>query len=575
MDKILVVGNERTRKWSESIGNSHFIQMPIYTLGEEGERKLCEFVINNIASDIKDIVIDVDEISNPELCLAFAMAIRLSLFETKTAALSPILFVSRTTQDNFLEYKYTPIILTSSFTFEKPENVNDALEIMKPLSVEEYRTKFLDIIKILPNAKEGTHSLANQWGADVLCRIFNGSETKNDLIKKARLSLYFRYVRALSLRTKDIVDIINGVETYGDKASLNVIEAAGKNILLIDDEADKGWDDVLRMMLPNSNFKTIQETVPDYNSLSADAKRSIESGKYDLIFLDLRMNGVEEEGTLDPDEFSGMKILKTIKMQNRGNQVIMFTASNKAWNMKALLDSEADGYYIKESPEYAFPHSYSLSNAQTLCDDIKYCLSVSTEQRSIWQSIKNIKLIMESNNLAKKYFSGMEVMHGLKYQTLISTEIDVVWGLIRSNHEKKYQLSMLSLFKILEFMNEFFYTTNSKGQLCLIDPNYKELLFWENGTWLKKGDKSSLYKTRKLGDCILKKDIESTTTKVHNIMKYIGLDDNDKSYSHIRALGNERNGYIHAKNSATKSNNISLHNIEVWINAINSVCLKL
>lgn len=372
MDKILVVGNERTRKWSERIGNSHFIQMPIYTLGEKGERELCEFVINNIASDIKDIVIDVDEISNPELCLAFAMAIRLSLFETKAAALSPILFVSRTTQDNFLEYKYTPIILTSSFTFEKPENVNDALEIMKPLSVEEYRTKFLDIIKILPNAEVGTHSLANQWGADVLCRIFNGSETKNDLIKKARLSLYFRYVRALSLRTKDIVDIINGVETYGDKASLNVIEAAGKNILLIDDEADKGWDDVLRMMLPNSNFKTIQETVPDYNSLSADAKRSIESGKYDLIFLDLRMNGVEEEGTLDPDEFSGMKILKTIKMQNRGNQVIMFTASNKAWNMKALLDAEADGYYIKESPEYAFPHSYSLSNAQTLCNDIKY-----------------------------------------------------------------------------------------------------------------------------------------------------------------------------------------------------------
>jgi DNA-binding NarL/FixJ family response regulator len=32
----------------------------------------------------------------------------------------------------------------------------------------------------------------------------------------------------------------------------------------------------------------------------------------------------------------------------------MFTASNKAWNMKALLDAGADGYYIKESPENIF-----------------------------------------------------------------------------------------------------------------------------------------------------------------------------------------------------------------------------
>ena len=575
MEKILVLGNEQTRKWAECISNSFFIQMPVFSLGEDGERKLCEFVVNNITNDSKAIVVDVDEISNAELCLAFAMAIRLSILDIKSAALSPILFVSRTTQDILTGYKYSPVILTGSIAFDLPDNANDALEVLEPLSPSDYKTKFLDIIKISPNATEGRHSLANQWGADVLSRIVIGNETNNELIKKARLSLYFRYVRVLSLATNEIESIIHNIEKPSAPANIKKIDATGKKILLIDDEADKGWDDVLRKMLPNAEFKTIQEQVPDYESLSDDAKKTIESGKYDLIFLDLRMNGVAEEGTLDPNEFSGMKILKAIKSQNRGNQVIMFTASNKAWNMKALLDAEADGYYIKESPEYAFPHSYSLSNAQTLCDDIKYCLSVSTEQRSIWQSIKNIKLIMESNNLANKYFSGMEVMHGLKYQTLISTEIDVVWGLIRSNHEKKYQLSMLSMFKILEFMNEFFYTTNSKGQLCLIDPNYKELLFWENGKWLKKGDKSSLYKTRKLGDCILKKDIESTTTKVHNIMKYIGFDDNDKSYSHIRALGNERNGYIHAKNSATKSNNISLHNIEVWINAINSVCLKL
>lgn len=575
MAKILVLGNEQTKKWSESISNSHFIQMPVFSLGEDGERKLCEFVINNIDSDSMAIIIDVDEISKPELCLAFAMAIRLSILDIKSAALSPILFISRATQDILIGYKYSPIILTGSIVFDLPENASDAVEVMEPLSSSEYKTKFLDVIKIIPNATEGRHSLANQWGADVLSRIVVGNETNNELIKKARLSLYFRYVRALSLGTNDIENIIQGVESPSTPTSLKKIDAAGKKILLIDDEADKGWGDVLCKMLPNSEFKTIQEQVPDYEHLSNDAKKEIESGKYDLIFLDLRMNGVAEEDTLRPDDFSGMKILKAIKEQNKGNQVIMFTASNKAWNMKALLDEGVDGYYIKESPEFAFPHSYSLSNAENLCNDINNCLSVSFEQRSIWKSIKEVKQVMESNNLANKYFSGMEVMHGLKYQTLISTELDVVWGLLRSNQEKKEQLSMLSLFKILEFMNEFFYTTNNKGQLCLIDSNYKELLFWENGTWLKKGEKSSLYKTRKIGNCILKNDIESTTSKIHNIMRYVGFDDNDKAYSHIRSLGNERNGYIHAKNSAVKSKNISLHNIEIWINAIKNLCIKI
>ena len=575
MAKILVLGNEQTKKWSESISNSHFIQMPVFSLGEDGERKLCEFVINNIDSDSMAIVIDVDEISKPELCLAFAMAIRLSILDIKSAALSPILFISRATQDILIGYKYSPIILTGSIVFDLPENASDALEVMEQLSPSEYKTKFLDVIKIIPNATEGRHSLANQWGADVLSRIVVGNEINNELIKKARLSLYFRYVRALSLGTNDIENIIQGVESPSTPTSLKKIDAAGKKILLIDDEADKGWDDVLHKMLPNSEFKTIQERVPDYDSLSDGAKKTIESGKYDLIFLDLRMNGVAEENTLSPNDFSGMKILKAIKEQNKGNQVIMLTASNKAWNMKALLDEGVDGYYIKESPEFAFPHSYSLSNAENLYNDIQNCLSVSFEQRSIWKSIKEVKQVMESNNLASKYFSGMEVMHGLKYQTLISTELDVVWGLLRSNQEKKEQLSMLSLFKILEFMNEFFYTTNNKGQLCLIDSNYKELLFWENGTWLKKGDKSSLYKTRKIGNCILKNDIESTTSKIHNIMRYVGFDDNDKTYSHIRSLGNERNGYIHAKNSAAKSKNISLQNIGIWINAIKTLCIKL
>lgn len=439
MAKILVLGNEQTKKWSESISNSHFIQMPVFSLGEDGERKLCEFVINNIDSDSMAIVVDVDEISKPELCLAFAMAIRLSILDIKSAALSPILFISRATQDILIGYKYSPIILTGSIVFDLPENASDALEVMEPLSPSEYKTKFLDVIKIIPNATEGRHSLANQWGADVLSRIVVGNETNNELIKKARLSLYFRYVRALSLGTNDIENIIQGVELPSTPTSLKKIDATGKKILLIDDEADKGWGDVLCKMLPNSEFKTIQEQVPDYEHLSNDAKKEIESGKYDLIFLDLRMNGVAEEDTLRPDDFSGMKILKAIKEQNKGNQVIMFTASNKAWNMKALLDAGADGYYIKESPEYTFPASYSDSNARELCTSITQCLD-NGYLRNVYLKVKKIKELIQDSQC----FSN-------RTDELLGS-IDIAYDLLaKSNAKQEYKAySYLQLFLVIE-----------------------------------------------------------------------------------------------------------------------------
>ena len=439
MEKILVLGNEQTKKWSESISDSLFLQMPIFSLGEDGERKLCEWVINNIPNDCKAVVVDIDEISNPELCIAFAMALRLSVLDIHSSALSPILFVSRATQDILTGYKYSPIILTGSIAFDQPDNVSDALEVMEPLSPGEYKTRFLDIIKIIPNATEGRHSLANQWGADVLSRIVVGDETNNELIKKARLSLYFRYVRALSLGTKDIEDIIQQVETPYAPTSFKNIEATGKKILLIDDEADKGWDDVLRKMLPNAEFKTIQEQVPDYDSLSEDAKKTIESGKYDLIFLDLRMNGVTEEDTLSPNDFSGMKILKAVKEQNKGNQVIMFTASNKAWNMKALLDAGADGYYIKESPEYSFPILYSESNAREFCASIEQCLK-NGYLRKVYHKIKRIKQLIQESNC-----------YGDRTDEILGS-IEIAYKLLsKSNQQKEYNAyAYLQLFLIIE-----------------------------------------------------------------------------------------------------------------------------
>lgn len=449
MAKIFVFGNEETAKWSEQISESMFIQLsetnidPKSSINEDGERKICEFIIKNISEDVKAFIIDVDRIANSELCLTFAMAIRLSIFELKHRALAPIYLMSKMKSDIFYYYKYSSIILTKYVFIDSPELVVETIDTVNPLTAEEYQNNFLNIIKIIPNAKEGRHSLANQWGADVLNRIMFGGETNNELIKKARLSLYFRYVQALSLKLNDIELLIQGQNQQSTKSNLHPIEAKGKKILLIDDEADKGWSDVLQKLLPNSELKTIQEQVPDYESLSNEAKRTIESGKYDLIFLDLRMNGINEEATLNTMDFSGMKILKEIKKLNKGNQVIMFTASNKAWNMKALLDAGADGYYIKESPEFVFPTSYSENNINELCKLINICLN-NGYLRQIYNKIKRIKELIHTS----VFFEDREEE--------ILGSIDVAFDLLSRSYDnnefKAY--SYLQLFlAIEEFVN--------------------------------------------------------------------------------------------------------------------------
>ena len=181
---------------------------------------------------------------------------------------------------------------------------------------------------------------------------------------------------------------------------------------------------------------------------------TVESGKYDLIFLDLRMNGVSEEGTLDPEEFSGMKILKAIKMQNKGNQVIMFTASNKAWNMKALLDAGADGYYIKESPEYSFPASYSDSNARELCVSITQCLG-NGYLRNAYSKVKRVKeLIHNSHCFANRTDE-------------IIGSIDIAYDLLaKSNAKQEYKAySYLQLFLVIEeyVKNPIVFDTSEDG----------------------------------------------------------------------------------------------------------------
>lgn len=499
-NNILLLGNELSQERMSDFEKVTFRTLNTFQLGEKGEREMFDNIFSSISSDTDAIIIDIDSTKTPDTCLSYALAIRLSIHEKKKAALAPIIFMSSMTPDIFKNSIYSTLLQTKGVSFETPLYTPTAVELMEPLSPVEYKAKFLDMIKILPNATEGRHSIANQWGADVLYRIVVGNETNNELIKKARRSLYFRYVWALSLGISDIEDIIHEGEITSAPVSFKKIDATGKKILLIDDEADRGWFDVLCKMLPGSTVVPIKEQVPDYNSFSDYAKSEIESGKYDLIFLDLRMNGVAEEDTLSPNDFSGMKILKAIKEQNKGNQVIMFTASNKAWNMKALLDAGADGYYIKESPEYTFPTSYSESNAHELCTSISQCLE-NGYLRNVYSKVRQIKqLIRNSNSYGDRtteILGGIDIAYDLLSKSSCLKEYRgyayLQLFLAIEEYAKNPQLFDLTDSGLYLYNDEIRYRLFKEKERNGKDSFYPSVLKMKNGHYMLEQDK---YKSR-------------------------------------------------------------------------------
>lgn len=435
---ILLLGNELSQARLAGLSNVTFKTLNTFPLGEKGEKEMFDNIFSYIPSDCDAIIIDLDCTKTPDACLPYALAIRLSIHEKKQVALAPIIFMSSLTPDIFNYSPYSTLLHTKGVTFETPLYTPTAVELMEPLSPEDYRPYFLDLIKVKPNSTEGRHSIANQWGADVLSNVVLGHETENPLLKKARQSLYFKYVLALTFSNETIQEFINE-ETYTETERVGVIDASGKKILLIDDEAEKGWSDVLKQMLKGSCFRVVKERAADFSYLSKEVQNEIRNGYYDLIFLDLRMNGNLEEECIKPGEFSGMKILKSIKELNKGTQVIMLTASNKAWNMKALLDAGADGYYIKESPEFSFPRNYSFSNANALLQCIIKCFR-NGYLRDIYIKIKKVKDLI--NNFS---------LYGERTEEILAS-IDIAYDLLaQSDNKTEYKAySYLQLFLAIE-----------------------------------------------------------------------------------------------------------------------------
>jgi len=170
------------------------------------------------------------------------------------------------------------------------------------------------------------------------------------------------------------------------------------NILLIDDKAHEGWKQVLEKTLPIKDLSI--DTAISYQEASKKIQTS-----YDFIFLDVRLDEKDHTRHI-VTEFSGYKILKTIRETflsiNFSTPIILFTASNKIWNIDSFKAYGVDSYYIKEHPDFVFDIETSRQNLKNLQLSFEDLLYEGVKRKQIWKQSSDIIKILSEHH----YFQG-------------------------------------------------------------------------------------------------------------------------------------------------------------------------
>ena len=262
---------------------------------------------------------------------------------------------------------YTPRIYTTQTNDETEflSLVEDifSLNFSKDTLTNNQYKSFLNRVHIEAPSNYGTHhSIANEWAITRWKEMFNWNGMEPN-INEGKLSsmLYFKW-----LLEKETAN--NGARESFNKRKAKVASVPGlptkSRIVYIDDEGVKGWTSILSIIFKNSNVEFIPydsfKKVQSKDEMVADIMAFIDKTPANCYIIDLRLH--DEDFNDDVKELSGHTIARYIRDQNIGNQIVIFTASNKTWNYQISQEIGAVGYALKESPEYNYTKDESYEN---------------------------------------------------------------------------------------------------------------------------------------------------------------------------------------------------------------------
>lgn len=422
--------------------------------------------------------------------------------------------------------RFLPIVIISEFdsttlnSFEKKANIlfsnsiyicaNKKEEILKyqslnleKLSIQGYND-FLNQISIeIPKDTSGDHGIANKWSIYKWAKFLNVT-SESIYINKSKIedTLYFKYLKESHFN-----------QSRPEKALLKEPTKEGR-VLLIDDEWDKGWNDIIKKAITKNGikFKSFEYFYQDkscQNYFYNKIEKEINIFKPDVVVLDLRLSSNDHKNDVI-DSYTGIEILKKIHEINAGIQVIMLTATSKSIILNKLYEKKILGYVKKEHPEDKNIDTIeSINNFISLVDkglERKYLKEIYLISENILNLLEND--IFEKYNMSKDYYDQF-------YNKLIR-ESENIFYILDSNIEHKFIYAMISIASSLETILSIFIRENRNKN---IDDK-----FW---------DGESFYCEYKSLNCKLIKLFSNKLGQAQNLS--------------MKKLIDKRNDYLHSK----------------------------
>lgn len=436
-------------------------------------------------------------------------------------------------------------------------------------------SSFVSSITINPPANYlSHHSIANEWSILRWAKVL-GISTEREALKDVRSNieslLYYKYLQAKY-----------PIEAEPDKAAFK-INGKGR-ILYIDDEWNKGWNEVLSNYFATSSteieFETLKYDFKDksHQDILKECDKKIQSFKPDVVLLDLRLSDSDFINSHNSTHLTGYKVLEAIKLINPGIQVIIFTASNKVWNLLELQANGADGFLLKESPELTTNSSYTYESLSSLSKQMTICLS-NAYLKEIWKILEEIRKQFSANPLAQYYPNDLRCLRGIQYQNLLLLELDSMYNILSSEDENRFSYAMLIQFKILECIVEIFIPEKARDGNWLFYDGSKVKYFYTEDNNIHERNESLLFFDRNIGRRVSMKipayEYNSTRNKIDCLVEQkLMVENKVQVHKKLKSLVNYRNGFIHPTDRLNL-NPLNRENIVEWITIIGQVLKKI
>ncbi len=257
---------------------------------------------------------------------------------------------------NLLDNKYFDILKTknvhlidySAKAFENALTLNSVA-----LSLGDFKT---EVKKLKLDPPRDNHKISNEWA------IYRWAETieavDDDIekvMKEVDSKLYFKYLQTIyPISATSLID----------ESQLRITFNGSPKVLFIDDEAEKGWYEILCDIIYEKNkISNFEHIGLELEGLTRSeiidlCIAKVDKDDSDIVILDYRLHP-DDLNEQKISDITGLKLLGKIKEINPGIQVIIFSATNKIWNLLEIQNAGADGFVLKESPENSIDSKYT------------------------------------------------------------------------------------------------------------------------------------------------------------------------------------------------------------------------